>query len=108
MQSPTMMRSFFTRVPSHSSRPATGPPCRLRVIARLIFVYYGADKLFLGSANTGMDAEFFRALGIPFPRTEPGDDRDARKFFGGLALIGGFLTKIFALLPDDEHARPRP
>ncbi len=76
-------------------RPGNWAALPLRVISGLIFIYYGADKLFLNAQNTGMDASFFAALGIPFPELNV-VLIGALEFFGGLALLGGFLTKIFA------------
>ncbi len=78
-------------------RPGNWAALPLRVISGLIFIYYGADKLFLNAQNTGMDASFFAALGIPFPELNV-IMIGALEFFGGLALLGGFLTKIFAFL----------
>jgi putative oxidoreductase len=69
----------------------------VRVVSGLIFAYYGADKLFLNAQYTGMDASFFAALGIPFPELNV-VLIGALEFFGGLALVGGLLTKLFAFL----------
>lgn len=78
-------------------RPGNWAALPLRVISGLIFVYYGADKLFLNAQNTGMNSDFFASLGIPFPEVNV-VLIGALEFFGGLALVGGFLTKLFAFL----------
>ncbi len=78
-------------------RPGNWAALPLRLVSGLIFAYYGADKLFLNAQYTGMDASFFAALGIPFPELNV-VLIGALEFFGGLALVGGFLTKLFAFL----------
>jgi putative oxidoreductase len=78
-------------------RPGNWAALPVRLVSGLIFVYYGADKLFLNAQYTGMDASFFAALGIPFPELNV-VLIGALEFFGGLALVGGFLTKLFAFL----------
>jgi putative oxidoreductase len=78
-------------------RPGNWAALPVRVVSGLIFAYYGADKLFLNAQYTGMDASFFAALGIPFPELNV-VLIGALEFFGGLALVGGLLTKLFAFL----------
>lgn len=78
-------------------RPGNWAALPLRVISGLIFAYYGADKLFLNTQNTGMDSSFFAALGIPFPELNV-VLIGALEFFGGLALVAGSFTKLFAFL----------
>jgi putative oxidoreductase len=95
MASPNMMRSVFTRGAEPTIQPGNWAALPLRIVAGLIFIYYGADKLFLNSVNTGMDANFFRAIGIPFPELNV-VMIGMLEFFGGLALLGGLLTKLFA------------
>ncbi|HUS17891.1 MAG TPA: DoxX family protein [Chloroflexia bacterium] len=61
------------------------------------FINYGYDKLFGGNQVYGMDADFFRALNIPLPEVNQ-VMIGALELFGGLALLAGFLTRLFAMM----------
>src|SRR5690348_5613577 len=66
----------------------------LRLYAGSTFVQYGYDKLLGGNKVYGMDADFFRVLGIPFPEVTQ-VLIGMLELFGGLALIVGLLTRLF-------------
>ena len=78
-------------------QPGSWSALPLRLVTGLIFIAYGADKLFNNSANFGMNAAFFQALGIPFPDFQV-VFIGALEFFGGIALIVGLFSKVFGLL----------
>ena len=80
-----------------SVRPGNWAALPLRLVVGFIFVLYGYDKLFNNSTAFYVGADLFRALGIPFP--------EANAFligllelFGGLALMAGSFTKLFAFM----------
>jgi putative oxidoreductase len=60
------------------------------------FLSYGYDKLLGGNLKYGMDAEFFRVIGVPFPEVTA-VFIGALELFGGLAVLVGLLTRPFSL-----------
>src|SRR3954467_13156263 len=85
-------RSLFV---APTIQPGNWAALPLRLVGGLIFAYYGYDKLFNGAQATGMDAGFFRDLGIPFPELNV-VLIGLLELFGGLALVAGSFTKVFA------------
>ena len=65
----------------------------LRVVLGVIFIAHGAPKLFGGMEGT---AGFFGSLGIPLPIVAAWAV-GLLEFFGGIALIAGFLVTPVAL-----------
>ena len=66
----------------------------LRVVVGVIFIAHGAPKVFGGMGGT---ADFFGSLGIPLPIVVAWAV-GLLEFFGGIALIAGFLVTPVALL----------
>lgn len=103
-----MMPEIVGRLFGRWSEPIGGTPAALvlplRVLALLLrlyagwtFVQYGYDKLLGGNQVYAMDADFFRALHIPFPEVTQ-VLIGCLELFGGLALIVGLLTRVFGFL----------
>src|SRR5690348_923952 len=67
----------------------------LRLYAAYTFIQYGYDKLFGGNKVYAMDANFFRALGVPLPEVTQ-VMIGGLEFFGGLLLLVGLFTRLFA------------
>src|SRR5215475_11468550 len=65
----------------------------LRVAVGVIFVAHGGQKFFMGFSNV---AGFLGGIGIPYP-TGAAILLTAVEFLGGLALIGGVLTRYVAV-----------
>jgi putative oxidoreductase len=80
-----------------SVRPGNWAALPLRLMVGLVFVFYGFDKLFNNNTIFYMGPDFFRALGIPFPEVNV-VMIGALEFFGGLALMAGSFTKLFAFM----------
>lgn len=83
--------SFFR---SSSLRQLSLGLAALRVAVATIFIRHGAQKLFVyGFAGvTGA----FTHMGVPFPGVT-GPFIALLEFFGGIALLMGFLTRLMAL-----------
>ena len=90
------------------SQPMRGTPHRLITPARLlalllrigvgiVFIPYGFDKLLNNNQTYGMDATMFRAIGVPFPELAQ-VLIGVLELFGGVLLLGGFLTRFWAAL----------
>ncbi|HMA33338.1 MAG TPA: DoxX family protein [Chloroflexia bacterium] len=90
------------------SKPIRGTPAQLvtplrwlalipRLYAGIIFIPYGFDKVLNNNQTYAMDAAFFRAAGVPFPEVAQ-VLIGALELFGGVMLIGGFLTRAWAFL----------
>lgn len=65
----------------------------LRIVLGIIFIYHGYPKLFGGLGST---AQFFASIGIPFASFFAVVVALV-EFFGGIALIIGFLTRWASL-----------
>jgi putative oxidoreductase len=66
----------------------------LRIIAGTVFIAHGFMKLFtFGFAGV---AGMFGHMGVPLPGVT-GPIIGVLEFFGGIALVIGFLTRLFAL-----------
>jgi putative oxidoreductase len=90
------------------SQPIRGTPPRLVTPARLlalllrigvgiVFIPYGFDKLLNNNQTYGMDAAMFRTIGVPFPELAQ-VLIGVLELFGGVLLLGGFLTRFWAAL----------
>ncbi len=90
------------------SQPIRGTPPRLvtparvlalllRLYAGIIFIPYGFDKLLNNNQTYGMDADMFRAIGVPFPELAQ-VLIGVLELFGGVLLLSGFLTRFWAAL----------
>jgi len=69
----------------------------LRLYAGYKFTLYGYDKLLGGNVAYAQDADFFRALNVPFPELTQ-VLIGVLELVGGLALLLGLLTRLFAFL----------
>ena len=88
--------------PIRGTPPGLVTPARvlallLRLYSGIIFVPYGFDKLLNNNQTYGMDAAMFRAIGVPFPELAQ-VLIGALELFGGVLLLGGFLTRFWAFL----------
>jgi putative oxidoreductase len=66
----------------------------LRVIVGVVFVAHGGQKFFMGFHEV---AEYLGGFEIPQP-TAAAIILTAVEFFGGLAMIGGILTRYVAVM----------
>jgi|SRR5271170_4426529 putative oxidoreductase len=66
----------------------------LRVVVGVVFVAHGGQKFFMGFHQV---AEFLGGYEIPEPNVAA-IVLTAVEFFGGLALIGGILTRYVAIM----------
>jgi len=87
-----MVQMFFFRSPS--PRQLSLGLAALRVAAATVFIRHGAQKLFVfGFAGvTGA----FTHMGVPFPGIM-GPLIGLLEFFGGIALLVGFLTRLITI-----------
>jgi putative oxidoreductase len=81
------------------NRYASYAPLVLRIVAGVIFLMHGAQKLFGAFGGSGIDgtAQFFEQAGIA-PGLFWAWIAGLVEFFGGLALLLGALTRFAALL----------
>ncbi len=70
----------------------------LRGILGVVFIYHGSQKLFgwFGGGGFSATADYMQSLGIPFPMLSTFLAGSA-EFFGAIALILGFGTRIAAI-----------
>ena len=101
---PELVRRLFGRwaEPIGGIPPALAMPLRWlallpRLYAGITFLLYGYDKLLGGNRVYAMDADFFRAVGVPFPELTQ-VLIGLLELVGGLALLAGLLTRVFAFL----------
>ena len=66
----------------------------LRIAVAAIFIHHGAQKLFV-YGFTGVTGAFTQ-MGVPFPGFT-GPFIGLLEFFGGIALVAGFLTRLITL-----------
>ena len=71
----------------------------LRIIVGIVFLIHGGQKLFglFGGAGMSETIKFFSSQGIYAPSIM-GWFVALTEFFGGLALLAGFLTREFSIL----------
>jgi putative oxidoreductase len=69
----------------------------LGFISNIGYLPYGYDKLFGGNTQFGMDAAFFKAVGVPAPELM-GPMVGALELFGALALLVGLFTRLFGFM----------
>jgi putative oxidoreductase len=81
------------------SRYEAYAPLVLRIVAGIIFIAHGAQKLFgaFGGHGISATAQFFEQIGI-FPATFWAVVVGLIEFLGGLALLFGILTRYAAAL----------
>src|SRR5437773_895126 len=91
------VRGIFTRGADPMFASAGWAAVPLRIITGVIFVWYGFDKLFQNGEGTGTGLALFRSLGIPFPEFQV-VAIGSLELVGGLALLAGVLTKLWAFL----------
>ena len=103
-----MLPGAISRLFGRWSEPIGGTPAALatvlrwlaillRLYAGVIFVQYGYDKLLGGNVRYAMDAQFFQAVGVPFPELTQ-VLIGLLELVGGLALIVGLFTRVFGFL----------
>jgi putative oxidoreductase len=69
----------------------------LGFISNIGYLPYGYDKLFGGNTQFGMDAAFFKAVGMPMPELV-GPMVGVLELGGALALLVGLFTRVFGLM----------
>lgn len=67
----------------------------IRLIIGIVFIYHGAQKLFL-PGGLSQFAEMLSGMGVPLP-TVSAAVSGCVEFFGGVAILLGFATRIAAV-----------